>query len=318
MMSDNEVIGVILAAGKGSRMYPFSERLPKALLPIINRPLLSRQIDYMVAVGIKKVIIVIGYYGFEIANKIGDGSEWGIEIEYVDQEKTLGIAHALGGLESRIDRPFLLFLGDVFFHAEDLSKMLEPVLTGQANAVLAAKREKDPEAIRRNFAIIEGPGGKVQRVIEKPRYAKTNLKGCGLYAFDLHIFDAVRRTPRTAGRDEYEVTDSIQLLIQDGFQVRVMDSIEDDINLTYPEDILLANQMVLSRRGIDNWIGEDFDGPGQEKIKRSVIGDRVKVPASIQIRDTIIFSGVELKKTDNLNRVNITPEQHVSLDARRS
>lgn len=318
MMSDNEVIGVILAAGKGSRMYPFSERLPKALLPIINRPLLSRQIDYMVAVGIKKVIIVIGYYGFEIANKIGDGSEWGIEIEYVDQEKTLGIAHALGGLESRIDRPFLLFLGDVFFHAEDLSKMLEPVLTGQANAVLAAKRENDPEAIRRNFAIIEGPGGKVQRVIEKPRYAKTNLKGCGLYAFDLHIFDAVRRTPRTAGRDEYEVTDSIQLLIQDGFQVRVMDSIEDDINLTYPEDILLANQMVLSRRGIDNWIGEDFDGPGQEKIKRSVIGDRVKVPASIQIRDTIIFSGVELKKTDNLNRVNITPEQHVSLDARRS
>jgi dTDP-glucose pyrophosphorylase len=314
MGNDIEIIGVILAAGKGSRMYPFSERLPKPLLPILNRPLISLQIDHMARIGIRKVIIVIGYYGFEIVREIGHGSEWGIDIEYVDQEETLGIAHALGCLESRIDKPFLLFLGDILFHTEDLSKMVKPVLAGRANAVLGASRETDIEAVRRNFAIIQGPGGNIERVIEKPRYAKTSLKGCGLYAFDLNIFDAVRRTPRTAGRDEYEITDSIQLLIDDGFRLEMMDNIKDDINLTYPEDLLLANQLELDHRGIPRWIGKDFKGPSEDQIERSVIGDRVRVPPSIHIQDTIIFSGVELNEAVDLNRVIITPEQHLSLD----
>ncbi len=315
MSTDREILGVILAAGKGSRMYPFNERLPKPLLPILNRPLLSIQIDHMARIGIRKVIIVIGYYGFEIVREIGDGKEWGIEIEYVDQEETLGIAHALGYLESRIDKPFLLFLGDIFFHTQDMSKMVKPVLEGRANAVLGATHEADLSAVRRNFAIIQGPRGRVERVIEKPRYARTTIKGCGLYVFDLNIFDAVRRTPRTAGRDEYEITDSIQLMIDDGFQLEVMDDIKDDINLTYPEDLLLANQLELDHRGIPRWIGKEFNGPPEDQIKRSVVGDRVRVPPSIHIQDTIIFSGVELDDSRNLNRMIVTPDQHLSLDA---
>jgi dTDP-glucose pyrophosphorylase len=309
-----DMIGVILAAGKGSRMYPFSERLPKSLLPIFNRPLLAHQLEQMAGIGIRRVIIVIGYYGFEIANAIGDGSRWGLEIKYVDQEKTLGIAHALGCLESRIDSPFLLFLGDIFFHAPGLAGLIEPVAAGRASGVLAAKREADPEAIKRNFAIIPGPDGAVARVIEKPRYVKTDLKGCGLYAFDLHIFDAVRRTPRTAARDEYEITDSIQLLIQDGFRVEVLDVIEDDINLTYPEDLLEANLRELARRGGRGLIGANFSGPPPERIERSFIGDNVSLPAEVQVRDSIIFSNVTLKEPRVLNRVIVTPDRIVALD----
>lgn len=316
MSVDKEMIGVILAAGKGSRMYPFSERLPKSLLPVVNRPLLGHQLEHMAAAGIRKVIIVIGYYGFEIVRKIGDGSEWGLRIEYVDQEETLGIAHALSRLENLIDRPFLLFLGDVFFHAKGLKDMLTPIIEGRAQGVLAAKRETDPQALRRNFAIILGPEGNARRVIEKPRFAGTDLKGCGLYAFDLHVFDAVRRTPRTAARNEYEITDSIQLMIQDGNRVEVMDRIEADLNLTYPEDLLTANRIEMKRLGIERMVGENFSGPPEKNIERSVIGNGVTLPKSIHVRDSIIFSGVRIEEPLDLDHVIITPDQHLSLDTR--
>ncbi|HUT53441.1 MAG TPA: sugar phosphate nucleotidyltransferase [bacterium] len=311
-----ELIGVILAAGKGSRMYPFSERLPKPLLPILNRPLLAYQLEEMARLGIKRVIIVVGYYGFEIVRQIGDGSEWGISIEYVDQEQTFGIAHALGYLESRIDRPFLLFLGDVFFRARDLSLMITPLISGEANCVLAARKEPNPERLRRNFLIILGPDGTVARVIEKPRYVETMLKGCGLYSFDLHIFDSVRRTPRTAARDEYEITDSIQLLIQDGLTVRAMDQIEFDLNLTYPEDLLILNQWELARRGLSREIGENYSGPSPERVERSVIGNNVRLPDSISIRDSVIFSEVREPGSQDLDHVILTPDRQVALDSR--
>jgi glucose-1-phosphate thymidylyltransferase len=311
-----EIIGVILAAGKGSRMYPFSERLPKPLLPVLNRPLLTYQLEAMVRLGIKRVIIVVGYYGFEIVRQIGDGSEWGISIEYVDQEPTFGIAHALGCLESRIDRPFLLFLGDVFFRAHDLAPLIAPLISGEASCVLAAREEPNPERLRRNFTIILGPDGAVERVIEKPRHVETMLKGCGLYSFDLHIFDSVRRTPRTAARDEYEITDSIQLLIQDGFAVRIMDKIDFDLNLTYPEDLLAANQWELARRGLAREIGENYSGPSPERVERSVIGDNVSLPGSISIRDSVIFSGVRETASLSLDRVILTPDRRLALDSR--
>jgi dTDP-glucose pyrophosphorylase len=308
------MIGVILAAGKGSRMYPFGERMPKPLLPILNRPLIDHQLEAMAGAGIRRVIIVVGYYGFEIVRAVGDGGRWGVSITYVDQEETLGIAHALGCLESKIDRPFLLFLGDIFFHAKDLAPLINPIIEGKAHAALAAKQETDIMAVRRNFAIFKGPDGAVNRVMEKPRYAGTNLKGCGLYAFDMQIFDAVRRTPRTAARNEYEITDSIQLLIQDGLRVLAMDLIEYDINLTYPEDLLMANQAELKRRGIESWIGDNFTGPGKERIEGSVIGDNVTLDESVSVRDSIIFSEVKHNEDRDLERMIITPSQVFALE----
>ena len=73
-------------------------------------------------------------------------------------------------------------------------------------------------------------------MIEKPRYVNSQLKGCGLYVFDPHIFDAIRRTPRTAMRDEYEITDSIQILINDGYVTHHHPIAERDLNLTKPAD----------------------------------------------------------------------------------
>ena len=109
-----------------------------------------------------------------------------------------------------------MVLGDIFFKAENLGGMLEMMAAKNASAVLAVKHETDPAAIRRNFTVQQDETGRVRRVIEKPRHVQTTVKGCGLYLFDLPVFDAVRRTPRTAMRDEYEITDTIQIMVDDG------------------------------------------------------------------------------------------------------
>ncbi len=203
--------GVILAAGKGTRMRPFSEHYPKPVLPLGGKPLIAHQIEQMAALGVRDIVIVIGHLGHEVVRTLGDGGQWGVKISYVEQEETLGIAHAVGRLERHVDRPFFLFLGDIWFETENLESMVERMRDGapdRADAVLAVKREPDPEAMRRNFAVLtEGNrSARVIRVVEKPRHAKTDLKGCGIYLFDQSFFDSVRRTPRTALRDEYEIT----------------------------------------------------------------------------------------------------------------
>ncbi len=231
MQLDN-LLGVILAAGKGARINPFNQNFAKATLPICNRPLLRYQLSAMRRLGVEEVIIVVGHLGYQIAEAIGDGHADGVTVHYVEQTETLGLAHAVGLLEPMVDRPFLLFLGDIFFVTDDLQPLLDVASLPDVHAVLAAKSEADPKAIRRNYSILLHPDGSVRRVVEKPRYLENNIKGCGLYLFDLPIFDAIRRTPRTAARNEYEITESIQILLDDGYRVEIASVVQDDVNMT--------------------------------------------------------------------------------------
>ena len=110
--------------------------------------------------------------------------------------------------------------------------------------------------------------GRVRRVIEKPRYVDSQLKGCGLYVFDPHIFDAIRRTPRTAMRDEYEITDSIQILINDGYVTHHHPIVERDLNLTKPADLLTINLIELARQRPDEARGRV--GDPARRARRSI------------------------------------------------
>ena len=173
--------GIILAAGLGTRMGPFSERYPKPILPICNKPLIQYQIEIMKSLGILDIKILVGHKGFEISKILGDGSHLDVTISYIEQNQMLGIAHALGRLEPYIDSPFLLILGDIFFVPGDLKQMFRLFEEQHGGAVLATKEENDPEAIRRNFSLNLNKDGMVVRVIEKPRYTHNRLKGVGLY-----------------------------------------------------------------------------------------------------------------------------------------
>ena len=254
-------------------------------------------------------MVVIGHYGFEIVKSLGNGNSLGIKIEYVDQKEALGIAHALGQLESQIDRPFVLFLGDIYFVSQDLHLMIEEFNREDVHAVLATKVEEDPEAIKRNFAVVENEEGWVRRVIEKPRYIINNLKGCGLYIFDLYIFDAIRRTPRTALRDEYEITEAIQVLINDGFGVRTASVIAEDINITFPHDLLRANLLELKHQGKERIVGENVQIANLGRVQNAVIGDNVVVKHDIGIYDSVIFAQASLDTESNLERTIVTPER---------
>ncbi len=299
-MTKNNIIGVILAAGKGSRMYPLSDKYSKCTMPICNKPLLDYQIGMMKEAGITDIVIVVGHNGFEIVRVIGNGKRQGVNITYVNQEERLGIAHAVGALEPVINTPFLLFLGDIYFDCSTLTPMINEFEDENVNAVLATKTETDREAIKRNFAVILNPDNTVRRVIEKPRHIINDMKGCGLYLFDLHIFDAIRRTPRTAMRDEYEITDSIQILIDDGFKVKTSNIINEDLNLTFIADLLTLNLIGLNKLKQNLIIGKNTIIKNESLFENVVIGDNVSITNDIRIKNSVIFSDSIVEETDNI------------------
>jgi NDP-sugar pyrophosphorylase family protein len=312
-MARPDLMGVILAAGKGTRMRPFSEHYPKPILPLGGKPLLAHQLEMMKAVGVERVVIVIGHLGHQVVREIGDGERFGLSIEYVEQGETLGIAHAVYKLERHVDRPFFLFLGDIHFETQDLGSMPEKMMgPGGADGVLAVKRESDPEKIRRNFVVLTDANGRVHRVVEKPRFAKTDLKGCGIYLFDQSFFDAVRRTPRTAMRDEYEITDAIQIYIDDGYRVEAAEVIRDDLNLSYPMDLLDLNLRWLDGQGGRNMIGRGVQLADGARVERSLLMDGVVIEKPIAIRDCLVFPNVRVRHERDLCRTIITQETEIS------
>jgi glucose-1-phosphate thymidylyltransferase len=306
------LLGVILAAGKGSRIQPLNLYLPKPLLPVCNKPIIQYQLEDMRGIGVQEVIIVVGHLKEEIISYFGDGSSLGLKIRYVEQKETLGIAHAVAQLENEVNSPFILFLGDIFLVPKNLQAMERMFWERRAGAVLAVKREENPEYVRRNFAVILHASGTVTRVIEKPRYVTTDLKGCGVYIFDLAIFDAIRRTPRTAQRDEYEITNSIQILIDDGYPVYPAEVIDWDMNITFACDLLECNRSQLRRLDKPYLIGRDVRMPSGVTLERSVLGDDVTLDKAIAVRDSLIFSGVRVAADDDIECMLLTPD--VSID----
>lgn len=299
---EGPVVGVILAAGKGTRLMPFSARHPKPLLPVLERPLIEYQLDALRSVGVRRVVVVIGHLGAEIVRHLGDGSAHGVAIEYVEQEATLGIAHALARVEPHVDRPMLVLLGDIFFVHDDLGQMVRMLEAG-AHAVLAVKEEPDIEAMRRNYVAIEDESGRVVRVVEKPRHPRGRLKGCGIYLFQPDFFDSLRRTPRTAMRDEYELTDGIQIFIDDGYVVKTARVIRDDVNLSYPRDLLDLNLRLL---GEGSRIAATASLPAGATVERSIVSDGAMVEQSIAIRDSLVLPHARVTSARDLRRQIVT------------
>jgi dTDP-glucose pyrophosphorylase len=290
----DDLMGVILAAGKGTRMRPFSEHWPKPILPVLDKPLMAYQLEMMAGMGIRKVVVVVGHLGHEVVRALGDGGRWGVSIQYVEQEEMLGIAHAVSRLEAHVDRPFFLFLGDIFFVTENLDEMLARFRSEQLGGVLACKREPDLEAMKRNFAVMAGDDGIVTRVVEKPRFPRTDLKGCGIYLFDQTFFDAVRRTPRTALRNEYEITDSIQIFLDDGYPVAAAEVVKADMNVSYPKDLLELNLLLLEQHAEANWIADDVQRADDAELTRSVVMKGSTIGAGARLEQCLCFPGANV------------------------
>ena len=300
--------GVILSAGKGSRIDPFNTHHPKPLLPIANIPIMGHHIEIFKSLGIRRVKIVVGHLMDKIINHFGRGSDYGVEIEYVEQRNVLGIAHAVAQLSDIIDEPFMLVLGDIFYAPRNLETMLTKFDEQGGGAVLAVMREEDPARLRKNFSVELDENGLARRVIEKPRTPPNDLKGCGIYLFGPEMFDAVRKTPRTALRDEYEITSSLQILIDDGHPVSVADVVAWDYNITFAQDLLHGNLKYLQDKGLESVIDESAEIHPDAVIERSVIGPRVKIEVPIKISTSVILPGTVINREADLNEVIASPE----------
>jgi dTDP-glucose pyrophosphorylase len=293
-------------------MVPLSAERPKPLLPVLGRPVIAHQLALMREVGVEEVVVVVGRGAAEIESKLGDGAEHGVRIRYAEQKEPQGIAHAVGVVEGIVgDRPFLLMLGDVYFVAPRFTELLAMSERGFA-AVLAAKQENDPAAIERNFAIVLDEAGEVKRVIEKPRHPPTRLKGCGVYLFEPVFFDAIRRTPRSALRDEYELTDAIQVFIDDGQRVGVAEVVERDVNLTYPRDLWALNLSELERRGEESMVDPSARISGGATVARSVIGADAEI-GDVRVERALVFAGATVD-SDAIDCI-VTETERVSFEA---
>jgi dTDP-glucose pyrophosphorylase len=200
-----------------------------------------------------------------------------------------------------------LFLGDIFFKPRDLNAMFDLLEEQGGGAVLATREELDPAAIRKNYAIILNEKGFATRVIEKPRHTVNRLKGVGIYLFDLSAFDAIRRTPRTAMRDEYELTDSIQVMIQDGLPVRPCNAVIDDINLTTPADLLRCNLMYAEETAFLS-CNNNLRAHAGARLQNCVVGTDVSVRHGITIRNSVIFDNADIHARSDLENFVITPD----------
>ncbi|HSR68503.1 MAG TPA: sugar phosphate nucleotidyltransferase [Acidobacteriota bacterium] len=300
-------VGVVLAAGKGSRMLPFSATLPKALLPVGNRPLIERQIRLLRNLGIRKVVLVVGYLGEAIRSALGDGAALGVQVCYVEQKRPLGIAHALSLLRGRIETPFLLFLGDIYFEAQGLDSLLQGERPRTDAAVLAVRRDS-PRAVRKNFEVHLDHQGLVRKVVEKPRVVKSLFKGCGVYLFQEAIFDAIARTRPSSLRGELELTDAIQVLIDEGRRVSAAEVIRKDINLSFPADLLRSNLSALEEERQPNLIAADARLHERAEVHNSVIGPGAVLEGPLRLADSLVLAGSRLKAGENLRRVIVTPD----------
>ncbi len=307
-------MGVILAAGKGTRMRPFSERWPKPILPVLGVPLMAYQLRMMAGLGVRRVVVVIGHLGHEVVRALGDGSEWGVQIRYVEQEETLGIAHAVSRLEPHVDRSFFLFLGDIYFDTENLGSMLDRFRAGRLGGVLACKREPNLEAIKRNFVVMTDAEQVVYRVVEKPRHPRTDLKGCGIYLFDQAFFDAVRRTPRTAMRNEYEITDSIQIFLEDGYRVEAAEVVKADMNVSYPADLLELNLRLMQQRGAEQHVDPTVRLGAGATLTRCVAMAGAEIGAGAQLGECLLFPNARVPAGKVAQRSIFTPDAEIRCD----
>lgn len=314
-MGKKRLAGAIIAGGRGSRFNPVSLTIPKALLPICNKPIIIHQIDYLKELQVEDIFIVVGYLKEQIIEQLGDGSSLGVKIKYIAQDKPEGSAHAVGLLEDHINSNFVLFLGDISIKINRILKHLRHIYRAHvANvSLLACKVEDDLDRLRQNFAIILDKNKRVLRVIEKPDEPPTKLKGCGIYLFTPKIFEAVRKTPRTGKRNEYELTNAIQTLIELGQPVYPIEIIDWDVNISSADELYRCNYLWFKEMNIKNLIGRDCKINKGAKLKNSIIGDRVQILNPITIMDSLIFANSAITSGKGLANKLITPEYEIQI-----
>jgi glucose-1-phosphate thymidylyltransferase len=296
--------GLILSGGKGTRLRPITHTSAKQLVPVANKPVLFYGIEAMAQAGIEQVgIIIAPETGDEIREAAGDGSRFGIEIEYIVQDEPLGLAHAVLTAEPFLgESPFVMYLGD-------------NLLQGGIVELVASFREREPEALilltpvqdpqSYGIAELDGPIAaaaageqdalrQVVRLVEKPSEPKSDLALVGVYMFTAGIHEAARAIEPSA-RGELEITDAIQHLVDKGMRVEphiVQGWWKDTGRL---QDMLEANRLILDNLDaridgelIDSQVEGRVVVQAGAKLERATVRGPVIIGADATLRDCYV------------------------------
>ena len=280
--------GLILSGGKGTRLRPLTYTSAKQLVPIANKPMLFYGIEALAEAGIREIGIVVGDTKAEIRAAVGDGSQWNVSVTYIEQDAPRGLAHAVMISEPFLgDQPFVMYLGDNLL-AHSIKPLVQDFAATKPAAQILLTRVPDPQ----RFGVAELNDGRVIRLVEKPKEPLSDLALVGVYLFSTEVFTSVRRI-KPSFRDELEITDAIQDLIDRGLVVRphIVEGWWKDTGKL--DDILEANRLILDtlNRRIEGNVGDDCRIEGKVVIEAGAV-----IVNSVIRGPSIIGSGARIEQ----------------------
>src|SRR5215216_2969845 len=286
--------GLILSGGKGTRLRPLTHTSAKQLVPVANKPVLFYGIEAMAEAGIEEVgIIIAPETGGEIREAAGDGSRFGVRIEYIEQDAPLGLAHAVLTAEPFLgDSPFVMYLGDNLLR-NGIVALVDTFRTEQPDALILLTPVPDPE----HYGVAELDGdNRVARLVEKPQEPKTDLALVGVYMFTPSIFDAARSI-EPSWRNELEITDAIQTLVDRGLRVdpHIVHGWWKDTGQV--QDMLEANRLILDD------LAERVEG----ELVDSRVEGRVEVDPGARLERATVRGPVVVGRDSRLTDAYIGP-----------
>ncbi len=270
--------GLVLSGGAGTRLRPITYTGAKQLVPVANRPVLFYVIDNLVDAGITEIGVIISpETGAEVRTALGDGSRWGVRIEYIVQDRPRGLAHAVLVAKDFLgDEDFCMFLGDNLIGTKIKAAADTFRAKPEYEASVMLKEVPNPSS----FGVAElGPDGKISRLVEKPKEPRSKLALVGIYFFRSSVFQAISEIKPSA-RGELEITDTLSRILERGGVVHWDEVRSWWLDTGKKDDLLLANDTVL-----DSWLEHDVKGTVDAE---SSLSGRVRVEAgAVVVRSRI-------------------------------
>ncbi|MHB1457168.1 MAG: glucose-1-phosphate thymidylyltransferase [Armatimonadota bacterium] len=295
--------GLILSGGKGTRLRPLTFTRAKQLIPIANKPNLFYGIDDIVGAGILDIGVIISPdTGDEVIAAIGDGSQWGARFTFILQEKPKGLAHAvMTAREFLGDDPFVMYLGDNLLSG-GIAHLVDEFREGGTDCIVSLTHVENPSQFG---VVVLDEKGCVSCLIEKPKDPPSDLALVGIYIFNSSIHTMVDSL-KPSGRGEYEITDAIQALVENGYKVNAHIVTGWWKDTGKPEDLLDANRLVLSqiKRSIQGTV-----------IDSEIIGE-VIIETGAEVRNSRIEGPVHIAADTLVDSSSIRPSTSIGKNAR--
>ncbi len=267
---------VILAAGEGQRLRPFTVNKPKVMIKVANKPILEYVVESLASAGVRDIVIVVGYRKSRVMDYFGDGRRWNVRIRYAVQEKQLGTAHALKQAEDLVGDEFVVVSGDNIIDPQTVKRLEDWSMAYKVSEEYS------------KYGVIELRDGEVRRIVEKPVEPVSNLINIGIYRFRRNVFSYIG--------DRTDIPDVINRMIEDGYRFKAVKA-EKWLDVVYPWDVVRINELAMDFEGLmvagkvekaevtgNTVIGQNAVVKYGAYVENSIVGERSEIGQNAVIK----------------------------------